>query len=84
NFDLRIFPNPSSSSDFTLSFYGVSQPVSLVVYDVHGSELFAKTITVQDNNSIMAKDINSNLTPGIYYIHASVQGKLINKKLIIQ
>ena len=84
NFDLRVFPNPSSSSDFTVSFYGVSQPISLIIYDIHGSELFAKTITVQDNNIVTAKDINSNLNAGIYYIHASVQGKSINKKLIIQ
>ena len=84
NFDLRIFPNPSSSSEFTLSFNGGFRSALLVVYDIHGAQLFSKTITYEESNIVTAKDFQSNLLPGIYYIHASSDGELINKKLIIQ
>lgn len=84
NFDLRIFPNPSSSSDFNLTFNGGFRSALLVVYDIHGVQLFSKTITYEENNIVTAKDLNTNLLPGIYYIHASSEGELINKKLIIQ
>jgi hypothetical protein len=82
-FDLRIFPNPASGSDYSFSFYG-TRHVLLVVFDIHGQQLFSKTITFEEDNIVTANDINSNLSPGIYYIHASSDGELINKKLIIQ
>lgn len=84
SFGLSIFPNPSSSTDYNLYFEGGARLVLLVVYDIHGQQLVSKTITFEDNNVVSSKDINSNLAPGIYYIHASSEGTLINKKLIIQ
>jgi len=81
---MEIFPNPANGDDFNVTFNGAIGNVLLVLYDVHGNLLFSKTFTIEEGGLLTAKEMNTKLSSGIYYIHASNNGTLLNKKLMVR
>ena len=82
---MNIYPNPSEGN-FTLAFEGLNtegQSVSISLHTLQGVLVQRSVHTGQSGNKIQAQ-YGSALAPGVYLLEARIDGRVINKKLVIQ
>ncbi|MDU8886114.1 T9SS type A sorting domain-containing protein [Yeosuana sp. MJ-SS3] len=78
NQQINIYPNPVSSSDFTVKI-GKNITGSLNLYNLSGKLVSRNTI-----NNLNSKDINvSNLTNGVYMLNIVTDEASVTRKVII-
>lgn len=84
NAGINVFPNPSTG-DFTVSLEGFDKKeIVVLVKDIQGKEYFSKIIIAQQNNELIAVDLEGVLPSGVYLVTASSVNALYSKKLIIK
>jgi hypothetical protein len=84
NTGINVFPNPSNG-DFTINLDGFEKKeVIVIVKDIAGKEFFSKVMIVQENNELIAVDLNGILSSGVYLVTASSLNTLYSKKIIIK
>ncbi|OFX19166.1 MAG: hypothetical protein A2033_02070 [Bacteroidetes bacterium GWA2_31_9] len=86
--EINIYPNPINKTEsIYIDMNGLTKnsEVLIVVNDIYGHELYSKVyITDMTSSSIFAIDVNKNIPSGIYFIIATSQNKIYNKKVVIQ
>lgn len=86
--EINIYPNPiikTESIYVDMNGLNKNSEVLIVVNDIYGHELYSKVyITDMTSSSIFAIDVNKNIPSGIYFIIATSQDKIYNKKVVIQ
>ncbi len=81
---VTIYPNPSVDGDFYISISDNSnEKILLVLTDILGKQIYEKLVVKRDGEVFHSKEINTKLTPGIYYIVASNEQSYIRKKIIV-
>ena len=75
NSTVLIYPNPAKSS---FAIFGIDKDSKVFLFSLLGTKIFEKNIS--DTSSF---DV-SNLTSGIYFIKIISEGKIIEKKLVIE
>lgn len=81
---INVFPNPASGS-FNISLSGQSgKETMVVVRDLLGREHYSKVILVSGDTEIVAIDPANILPAGIYWVVATTQGSIFEKKIIIK
>jgi len=85
-FDFNIYPNPIEGDNINILLNGKNNMETLiVVYDIIGNEIYSKVLLTKiDGPSIYALAIQHNLYPGIYFVAATNNNKILKKKIIIQ
>ncbi|MGZ4054838.1 MAG: T9SS type A sorting domain-containing protein [Bacteroidia bacterium] len=86
DFSFNVFPNPGNGDVLNVSFNTEkNEEVLVVVYDAAGRETYSKIIvSIDDGNNVFAIDPSGKLAPGIYFITATSQQNIYNKKLIVK
>lgn len=82
--NFEIFPNPSRGN-VSLEFknlYEHSKIGKIRVYDLNGTEIFAKDYNRNNGDKILLN--TDKLEPNIYLISVEINGEAKNKKLIVQ
>ena len=83
--DFLIYPNPSSDGHFSLKIHGFMEEVLIVVRNSTGKEIIEKTIVdVEEGTILTSHDLGTHLPTGIYFIVASSDKNIVNKKLIVK
>lgn len=84
--EINVYPNPSNGSDINIAIQSSQNTEILVVlYDVNGKTIYSKiNILDVDGNNIIAVDLQEKLAPGIYFVTATSNNKMYNKKLIVE
>ena len=85
---ITVFPNPvEGNSPFAIEFKGFSdeKQVLVLVKDINGKEYYSKVLILSHQNDyILSVDPQQKLAPGVYFVSASVDNSLYNKKLIVR
>ncbi|MBI5219250.1 MAG: T9SS type A sorting domain-containing protein, partial [Bacteroidia bacterium] len=77
--NITVYPNPNTGR-FVIAITGNAEPYSLEISDFLGSTLYR-----QDNLTNNSLQINiSDLSKGIYFVKLNVNGRLFNKKVVLQ
>jgi hypothetical protein len=84
-FTFDVYPNPNNGSDLKLAINASEGlEVLVVVTDVTGKESYSKVIILENNDeNIIAFDPDKKLPAGIYFITATSQQNIYNKKMIV-
>jgi hypothetical protein len=85
-FDFNIFPNPSNTGNTTIELKGKEgDEILVVLYDTQGKEVYTKVqFLSKTGETQIFLDLANKLPSGIYFVVASSDNKMINKKLIIK
>lgn len=85
-FTFDLYSNPIDGSTLTLQVNACKgQEVNIVIYDALGKESFSKKIiTNETGNNSYSFDTSDKLSAGIYFITASSEKIIYNKKLIVK
>lgn len=85
---MEIYPNPSANLEsvkVNLTGLDPSKSVLVVLRDINGKEVYTKIISTGTNGeATTALDIFEKIAPGVYFVVASSDDKIYNKKLIIE
>ena len=68
---IHLYPNPTSGP---INFYGLSQPLDIALFSVHGELL-------KTENKVERIDI-SDLPPGMYFVKLSTPGSFVIRTVI--
>lgn len=80
---LKFFPNPSNGQ-FEVSFNLPERGDAVVrVLDIAGKEVFRNNLAAFSGNYREQIDISDN-TKGVYFLQISQNGKVLNKKIMVQ
>ena len=84
----NVFPNPlinSQTLNVAISNFNVDKEILIVVVNVTGEEMFSKVYVSDLQGEILqAIDLEGRLPAGTYFIIASSDTKVYNKKIIIK
>ncbi len=85
-FDFNLFPNPADPGNATIELMGKEgHELRVVLYNAEGKEVYTKTQLLSKTAEVkVSLDPSAKLSPGIYFVVASSENKLISKKLIIK
>ncbi len=78
-FEISISPNPTANN-FTITFPNTINKGVIEIYNVLGKKIFIENVTNVSQKEISINNINA----GIYFVKASLEGKVYTEKLIIQ
>ncbi|MFD2551686.1 reprolysin-like metallopeptidase [Bizionia sediminis] len=79
--EFSVFPNPNNGS-FTIKMSGVTETVSVAVYDLRGRRVFADTFT---ESSEFSQVVNlNNAAAGMYLLQVTEGAKTTTKKIIVE
>ena len=86
--EINIYPNPVNKTEsIYVDMNGLNEQsdVLIVVNDIYGHELYSNVHIIKEStSSVFAINTDNNLSPGIYFIIATSNNKIYNKKIIIQ
>jgi hypothetical protein len=81
--EIKLYPNPASTSA-TLQFDALKEGKALLtVYDIVGQQVLNKTINVLSGDNQFVLDLNT-LPKGIYNVRLDYNGMVRNQKLVVQ
>lgn len=78
--EVKLYPNPSTTGNFTISLPFMQEPSKVSILNVAGQTLYNTTIPAGETAVIRP---NTTLSAGIYFLKMEQSGKSISKKLII-
>ncbi len=86
DFLFNIYPNPNDGEQFNVKINSnENNDVLVVLKDIYGNELYTKVfISSKNDNVVFAIDLGQKLNSGVYFISATSNQKIYNKRLIIQ
>ena len=84
--DFNVFPNPSEGLSVNVSITAEKDKEILVeVFDINGKKTFSKVvITDSEGKNVHAIDFTHKLIPGVYFISATSNQSIYNKRLIVK
>ncbi len=81
---VNVYPNPNNGN-FSISLKGFeNKEVLVLLRDVSGKECYSKVMLSQNNEEIVAIDLENKLPTGTYLVVASSLNKLYSKKIIVK
>jgi hypothetical protein len=82
---LSVFPNPGSSSQVKVNIMNTDNaPVLIVLLDMNGETLYTNIHYLDQSSPVLSiNELYTNLSPGIYYISASSNDLLVQKKIVV-
>lgn len=86
DFNLNIYPNPSSGEELTFAISSqTEQPISIVIYDLNGKEYFSELLNAETERSFVLSPTANGITgKGIYFVRA-ISGSVVKcAKLILK
>ncbi|MBI4931015.1 MAG: T9SS type A sorting domain-containing protein [Bacteroidetes bacterium] len=82
SFSVSVFPVPVVNDNINVSIADTDgKEVLIVIRDVLGDEFYSKIIS--DNSGTYIFSLNNELSPGIYFITASTDEKLVSSKIVV-
>ncbi|MCE3279181.1 MAG: hypothetical protein K0S44_1372 [Bacteroidetes bacterium] len=84
-FSFVVYPNPNTGSDISLEVNApLDQEILVVVKDISGKENYSKVVILKnENDNVIVIDPSKKLSAGIYFITATSQQSIYNKKMIV-
>jgi hypothetical protein len=85
NLSFNVYPNPNNGQDISIELKAKKgEEILVVVTDVTGKESYSKVIILENNsNNVIAIDPSNKLQSGIYFITATSQQSIYNKKMVV-
>ena len=81
---MSVYPNPTSGP-FTINLTGQSEKqVLIVVRDVQGKEFYSKVVITSSDTEVIAVDPSGKLASGIYFVIATSDSNIFEKKIVIR
>ncbi|HEX8514688.1 MAG TPA: T9SS type A sorting domain-containing protein [Bacteroidia bacterium] len=80
-----VYPNPNSGTNISLEVNGpLQEEILVVVKDITGKENYSKVVVLQNTiDNVIVLDPSNKLGSGIYFITATSQQSIYNKKMIV-
>ncbi len=86
--EMSVFPNPNNGSEISVVIEGLEETqgtIEIAVLDMTGKRVYAEQLGNASPTMMKKIDLSGQLSSGIYVIHATADGKLIeSKKLIVE
>ena len=81
---LNVYPS-LSSGDFTVSYSGeTGKDVLLVIRNILGQEFYSKGFILENDLFVQSVNLSGQLAPGIYFVVASSDDRIFEKKVVIK
>jgi hypothetical protein len=83
---ISVYPNPSIRGEpLTVSISGqIGKEVLVVVRDFQGREFYSKVIVISSDREVIAIDPSGKLASGVYFIVATSDNKIYEKKIVVK
>ncbi|MFT7242080.1 MAG: hypothetical protein ACI83L_002446 [Cryomorphaceae bacterium] len=83
-FNFKIYPNPNNGERFNIDINENNYVLLVVVYDIHGKELYSKVIFTNDSHQyVYAIEPSQKLKPGVYLVVATSNNGTYKNILIV-
>lgn len=85
DFSFNIFPNPNDGELFSLQLSdNDNEEVLVVVFNMLGKEIYSKVLITEKNSpNAHAIDLSQKLPAGVYWVTATSNNNIYNKRLIV-
>lgn len=81
---MQVYPNPSSSGEFSIHIEGLKGIADLEVFTLQGKRIYTEVISLVHGNPFSSTLSLRNCRPGMYYLRLAGDEAVIVRKLIIQ
>jgi hypothetical protein len=84
-FDLVVYPSPTTSSNINLNITGQENDEVLVVLtDLLGRQYYSKVVVLENGNYLSAIDHSNKIPGGVYMVIATNKDKIRSRKIVIK